>query len=185
MTLNRDIALQTVTQTANRTKPIASGVTVVVFRPLLSLEGVGETLRDWAVAHSYHWSTISAVKVSVFERDFETIGFVMLARKGDLPADLQVEEIGAAAASCAAQLFADKVVDLFKGEDSEGISDAAMVMIVRQGRSAIQAANGIRTSVINQIRCGRDGISIKPVHAKVLCDVPVSYCEIFRVTREA
>lgn len=184
LTFNRDNALQTVAQVVNRQTPIENGVTLVVFRPQLELDGVSAALSAWATNHGYQWTEHRTTQVSVLGVDFQTVGFSLLVRKGVLPADLTVQRLDRAAASCAAQLFADKVVDLFTGESGDGISDASIVMTIRHGSKSAQTAMALRAAVVEQLKCGRDGMQLRSLHSAPLCKLNGTRCDIERVTRE-
>lgn len=185
LSFNRDNALRTVTQVVNRQLPIQNGVTILVFRPQLALDGVSAVLEKWALNHSYQWTEAQDRKVSVLDVDFHTVGFSVLIRKGLLPADHSVERMDVSAGSCAGQLFADKVVDLFNGETDEGVADGAIVMTIRHGNRSIQAAAALRATVAEQLGCGREGMQIRSLHSAPLCKQAATLCQIDRITREA
>lgn len=184
LTFNRDNALKTVAQVVNRQVPIQNGVTLIIFRPQLELDGVSAVLERWAESHSYRWTEVRTSKVSVLGVDFQTVGFSLLQRKGVLPADFAVERLDLAAASCAGQLFADNVVDLFTGESADGIADASIVMTVRHGTRAAQTATALRAAVVDQLGCGRNGMQLRNLHGAPLCRLNGTRCEIDRITRE-
>lgn len=184
MAVTRDVALQTVARIVNRQVPIKGGVTITAFRPLLALDGVSTALSRWATAHSYSCANVRTAKESLFEREFSTIGFTMLARKGALPPELQLGRIDDSDASCAAQLFADKVADLFVGDSQEAVADAVVLMVVRDGLAAISPARALRNLVAAQLGCGRDGMRKRVLYGNRLGTNTLTVCDIDLITRE-